>query len=77
MWLEHPKFLAVVRSVWMTKIQGSPSFIVAEKLRRLQRKLKAWNWEVFGDIHTQLADTRTTIEALESRWQIQYVEADI
>lgn len=43
---------------------GTPSFTLAENLRRLQRALKAWNWEVFGDVRTQLVDIRKKIDLL-------------
>lgn len=76
MWMEHPEFLPLVSRVWNSNIHGSPSFIVAEKLRRLQRHLKGWNWEVFGDIRTKLHETRCKIEDLEGRTQQAYVEEE-
>lgn len=74
MWLEHPEFKSVVRTIWQEHIQGSPSYIVAEKLRRLQRKLKSWNWEVFGDVRKPLEDIRGKVERLEERSQIDFSE---
>ena len=30
---------------------GSPSFVLANKLKALKEDLKIWNCELFGDIH--------------------------
>lgn len=76
MWLEHSDFQTLVRTVWQEPAAGSPSAIVATKLRKLQWKLKAWNWAVFGDVRIQIADARTKIDTLETSIQEQYVEAD-
>lgn len=42
----------------------------------MQRHLKGWNWEVFGDIRTKLHETRCKIEDLEGRTQQAYVEEE-
>lgn len=77
MWLEHPNFKTVVSNVWQAKITGTPSYIVAEKLRRLQRQLKTWNWEIFGDVRTQLEDIRTKIQSLEDSSQQTLMEVGV
>lgn len=55
---------------------GSPCAIIATKLRKLQRKLKWWNWTIFGNVQTQLAETQAKIESLETNTQELYIEAD-
>jgi hypothetical protein len=41
---------------WWTSyhFQGSPSFILASKLKALKVNLKAWNEEVFGNIEREM-----------------------
>lgn len=43
-------FKGTVADVWQENIHGSPSFRFVEKLCRLRKKLKAWNWNVFGSV---------------------------
>lgn len=77
MWLENPEFHLVVQQVWQARVVGTPSFRIAEKLRWLQRKLKSWNWEVFGDIRKQLEETGNTIERIEADAQLVCTETGL
>ncbi|KAK3229336.1 hypothetical protein Dsin_001217 [Dipteronia sinensis] len=43
MWVSHPSFLNLVRSVWSSSIAGSGSEIVVQKLKLLKKALKRWN----------------------------------
>jgi hypothetical protein len=50
MWLKPEGFVDTVKQWWTSyHFQGSPSFILASKLKALKADLKAWN-EVFGNI---------------------------
>lgn len=72
MWLDHPNFLSVVAQVWGEKVQGSPSFRVEEKPRRLKSKLKCWNWQVFGHIRNKLEQLKQLQTDLETRLQVHW-----
>lgn len=50
---------------------------MAEKLRRLQQKLKKWNWEIFGDVRKNLEETRGKIERLEIASQNNCTDTEI
>ena len=51
MWLIDEGFLERVRAWWESFLfQGSPSFILANKLKSLKLDLKRWNVEEFGNI---------------------------
>ena len=51
MWLKSEEFLLKVKGWWESyTFQGSPSFVVASKLKALKRDLKIWNEEEFGNI---------------------------
>jgi hypothetical protein len=51
MWLKEEGFVEKVRSWWDSfQFFGSPSFIMAKKLRALKWEIKKWNSEEFGDV---------------------------
>jgi hypothetical protein len=51
MWLKEEGFVDKVRSWWSSfSFLGSPSFILANKLRALKGEIKRWNREVFGNV---------------------------
>jgi hypothetical protein len=51
MWLKADGFKERVQRWWESYIfQGTPSYIVACKLKALKMDLKKWNEEVFGNM---------------------------
>ena len=51
MWLKEEGFVERVRQWWNGYcFSGSPSFILARKLKSLKEDLKKWNKEEFGDL---------------------------
>ena len=51
MWLKEKGFVERVRQWWnRCCFAGSPSFILAHKLKALKEDLKRWNKEGFGDL---------------------------
>jgi hypothetical protein len=66
MWLKSEGFLAKVKSWWESyTFQGSPSFVVASKLKALKGDLKIWNEEEFGTIDGRKASLLATVKALD------------
>ncbi|XP_026451823.1 uncharacterized protein LOC113352188 [Papaver somniferum] len=55
MWFSHPSFMQVVFNSWNEELVGNPIFIFMNKLKRLKKILKIWNWEVFGDVKVNLS----------------------
>jgi hypothetical protein len=50
-WLKEEGFVNKVRSWWSSfSFMGSPSFVLAKKLRALKGEIKRWNKEVFGNV---------------------------
>jgi hypothetical protein len=51
MWLKEESFVAKVK-VWWDSFQffGSPSFVLAKKLKALKWEIMRWNLEEFGDV---------------------------
>ena len=51
MWLKAEGFVDLLKQWWDSYVfQGSPSFVLAHKLKALKSDLKRWNEEVFGNI---------------------------
>jgi hypothetical protein len=51
MWLKEEGFVAKVKGWWDSfQFFGSPSFVLAKKLKALKWEIKRWNLEEFGDI---------------------------
>jgi hypothetical protein len=58
MWLKSEGFVEQVKQWWTSyNFQGSPSFILASKLKALKTDMKKWNEEVFGNIEKQKKDS--------------------
>ena len=55
-----------VRGWWSSyQFQGTPSFILAKKLRALKGDIKTWNKTVFGNIGVQIKERVDELKALE------------
>jgi hypothetical protein len=53
MWLQEDGFVERVRLWWESySFQGSPSFVLAQKLKALKVDLKSWNEQVFGNVES-------------------------
>ncbi|KAF5459688.1 hypothetical protein F2P56_019612 [Juglans regia] len=54
MWLKVDGFSEKVRSWWNSyQLTGTPSYILAGKLKVLKNDLRKWNLEIFGNINDQ------------------------
>ena len=54
MWLKSDGFVDQVKGWWESyHFEGTPSFILARKLRALKLDLKKWNVEVFGNVQNR------------------------
>ena len=68
MWLKAEGFVDMVRGWWMGYVvDGSPSRILAEKLKLLKGDLKRWNKEVFGLLQSQRKVALEIIAEVDAR----------
>jgi hypothetical protein len=66
MWLKSEGFLDRVKGWWDSySFRGSPSFVVASKLKALKMDLKTWNVEEFGSLDARQASLLATIKLLD------------
>ncbi|XP_042045033.1 uncharacterized protein LOC121791044 [Salvia splendens] len=54
MWVRHGGFLQLVQNIWAQPTEASGLLNLQTKLARSKKALKAWNKEVFGNIHANL-----------------------
>ncbi|XP_012832503.1 PREDICTED: uncharacterized protein LOC105953389 [Erythranthe guttata] len=69
MWVDHSSFLEIVKKAWTIPVFGSPSYIFQQKMHNVRRVLKRWNWEVFGDLQSNIKASQQTIQAFENELQ--------
>ncbi|XP_026439650.1 uncharacterized protein LOC113338440 [Papaver somniferum] len=62
MWTTHPEFLKLVLDSWNEILLGNPIFVFMNKLKRLKKILKLWNWEVFDDIYVKLKKAEDEVQ---------------
>jgi hypothetical protein len=66
MWLKEEGFVDKVRAWWSSfSFMGSPSFILAKKLRALKGEIKRWNREVFGNVGARNKAWTEEVEELD------------
>ncbi|KAK1302941.1 hypothetical protein QJS10_CPB12g00807 [Acorus calamus] len=65
MWEEHPDFLNTVQRAWNIYVPGSAMFQLASKLTNTKKKLKYWNWNVFGPIQRSLQERKRALSKVQ------------
>jgi hypothetical protein len=67
MWLKEEGFVDKVKVWWSSfSFRGSPSFILAKKLRALKEEIKRWNREVFSNVGARNKAWAEELELLDS-----------
>jgi hypothetical protein len=68
MWLEAPDFVDKVRAWWSSyPFSGTPSFVLAQKLKALKGDLKVWNKQVFGDVGIKRQQLECKLQFLDGK----------
>jgi hypothetical protein len=66
MWLKEEGFVDRVRGWWASyQFHGTPSFILAKKLKALKGDIKIWNSSVFGNVGALVKERMDELKALE------------
>ena len=66
MWLKEEGFVENVRNWWGSfSSVGSPSFVLAKKLRALKGEIKRWNLEEFGNVGARNKERAEELEWLD------------
>uniref|UniRef100_A0A2N9IM18 Reverse transcriptase domain-containing protein n=1 Tax=Fagus sylvatica TaxID=28930 RepID=A0A2N9IM18_FAGSY len=68
MWLKTEGFVDRVKTWWSSyPFVGSPSFVLASKLKALKEDLKVWNKHVFGDINLKQLQLTAELSQLDEQ----------
>ncbi|XP_075674996.1 uncharacterized protein LOC142644224 [Castanea sativa] len=71
MWLKDEGFVDRVKQWWDGySFEGSPSFILAQKLKALKADLKNWNREEYGDLAFRKKNKLTELMGLDVREEL-------
>ncbi|CAM8972135.1 unnamed protein product [Rhodiola kirilowii] len=80
-WHTHAEFLSVVEDEWPKHSHANPILAFALKLKGLRRKLKHWNWTIFGNLKHRINDLIKKVEDLEAAiqhtWNVDTEAANI
>jgi hypothetical protein len=67
MWLKEEGFVEKIRNWWASfQFFGSPSFVLARKLKALKWEIKRWNLEEFGDVRERNKANCEELKSLDS-----------
>lgn len=58
-----------IRDSWLLPCIASPMITLQLKLKRLRYTLKKWNWEVFGNLHTNINCAKQPLEIAEANFE--------
>ena len=77
MWLKEKGFVERVQQWWNGYcFSGSPSFILARKLKALKEDLKKWNTENFGDLAFRKKCLLSELQGLDAREDLSGLSQD-
>jgi hypothetical protein len=65
MWSYHKDCSTFINNVWSKPVFGSPMQILSQKLKILKGELKIWNKNVFGNIHTTVANSVSKLDKIQ------------
>ena len=67
-WLKALDFVNKVRAWWSSyTFNGTPSFVLAQKLKTLKRDLKVWNKQVFEDVGVKRQQLECELQLLDEK----------
>ena len=71
MWLKTEGFVDRVKAWWSSyQFTGTPSFILASKLKALKEDLKLWNKHVFGDVSLKQLQLCSELSRLDEKEEL-------
>jgi hypothetical protein len=70
MWSLHPDCQKLIHDCWNTTVTGGPMFILSRKLKLLKEKLKLWNKDCFGNVHTAVNTADQNLQEIQHQIQL-------
>ncbi|XP_019435293.1 PREDICTED: uncharacterized protein LOC109341779 [Lupinus angustifolius] len=65
MWLQNTDCKRLIKDSGQSELIGCPMFILSQKLKRLKKELKHWNYNVFGNIHHMVKMATTNLNYIQ------------
>ncbi|GAU50480.1 hypothetical protein TSUD_409650 [Trifolium subterraneum] len=69
MWSLHEGCHAVIADSWKENVIGCPMFILSTKLKRLKEKLRRWNKDIFGNVHSYVNEAEQDLSNIQAQLQ--------
>ncbi|XP_026459123.1 uncharacterized protein LOC113359755 [Papaver somniferum] len=60
-WKSHSDFLPLIKDSWKEELAGNPGYVFMSKMKRLNKIIQEWNWNIFGDISKKLKKADETV----------------
>ncbi|MCH88626.1 endonuclease/exonuclease/phosphatase family protein, partial [Trifolium medium] len=67
MWSSHHDCINVIKNVWNVSHVGCPMVVLNQKLKALKMRLKTWNKDVFGNIHTNVQSAESKLHQIQNQ----------
>ena len=64
-WTLHKDCKAFINDAWNENIVGCPMYVLTNKLKALKNKLKIWNKDVFGNIHSYVTEAEQGLQDIQ------------
>lgn len=68
MWTKHHQFLSVIEESWKQSTSSIGMIKIQQKLLRVKKALKGWNWTVFGNIFKMVERTKQAATDAEKKF---------
>lgn len=69
MWIDHPDCHRLISKILSKSIFGCPIQILAQKLKNMKKELKAWNKDVFGNVHLKVQQAQDEVDLIQEETQ--------
>lgn len=73
-WINHKKFKEVVQQQWIMNVEGSPFFVVQQKMENLKRTLSNWSKKVYGNIFVKISTLEDVCRMKEQQLEVNPTE---
>jgi hypothetical protein len=70
MWTLHPECQNIVAECWRSVVTGCPMFILSNKLKFLKDRLKNWNKDCFGNVHSLVNTAEMKLQQIQDQIQL-------
>ncbi|XP_042481037.1 uncharacterized protein LOC122061688 [Macadamia integrifolia] len=63
--MDHPEFLDLINVTWSINVSGSPTYILAQKLKALKHAIRSWLLEAFSNLNHEVAIAKSGLDDIQ------------